>query len=635
MTNTDLLTLKHALNDANNEYRKGNPTILDVEYDDMVDKLEKHLTPDEYTAFRDTLMEPSGEVTHKYTIGSLRKVKAEDDSLLKWVKNSDDIEVLHCSAKLDGISMVLEYNHGTLVSALTRGDGVTGVQQFDKIKHIVPTTLNTFTGFIRGEISLTFETFEDVKRITGTDYKNLRNTTVGLVNRKHTDIELVKCLNFYAYRIIGCKDPILKQFKFLEDVGFVVPIWKIVVLNVVGRGQNLIDTMVTIYDNMKVLANCELDGVVIHNEFKTVEDVMLPSNTIAFKVNDLIATTKILDIKWQLSRDGLMKPVAVLEPVELGGAMISRVTLHNYRHVLNYAVHYGDDITIEKAGDVIPHVLYIRMSETSTDNFISYPLRCPSCGSELVCGGVDLRCENSTCPYQLMSLVVTFIKRLGIKGVSEKSMTNFGITDYNSLLEWRPDETSKNEVKFYDEMMTKMFVSTKEILFSKLPCEGIGETLINKILDKCGYDTLICDIQSVRDNPPVGVGDKMFDRLEKHMVGNDRIVQNIINDVRFDVYRPDLIVDIQNQPLHDQSFCFTGSLKTTTRGDASKLVVSLGGTTKSGVSKGLTYLVTNSPDSGTSKNVKAQKLGTKIITEDEFIKLTSDFEDTGDSLFNL
>ena len=184
-------------------------------------------------------------------------------------------------------------------------------------------------------------------------------------------------------------------------------------------------------------------------------------------------------------------------------------------------------------------------------------------------------------------------------------------------------------------MLTKMFVSTKETLFSKLPCEGIGETLINKILDKCGYDTLICDIQSVRDNPPVGVGDKMLERLESHMVENDRIVQNIINDVRFDLYRPDLIDDIQNKPLDGQSFCFTGSLKTTTRGDASKLVVSLGGTTKSGVSKGLTYLVTNSPDSGTSKNVKAQKLGTKIITEDEFIKLTSDFEDTGDSLFNL
>ena len=597
----------------------------------MLEIVEVNVTPDEYRVFRNTLFESSGDVKHKHIIGSLRKVKAEDDSLLHWIKNSDDIEVLHCSSKIDGMSMVLEYRHGELVSALTRGDGTTGVQQFDKIKHIVPNKLNTFTGFIRGEVTLTFDTFLDVIRISGRNYKNLRNTTVGIVNRKDTDIELVKCLRFYAYRIIDCDDTVLKQFQYLNDVGFETPIWKIVELNLSGRGQNLIDMMVIIYNRMKEDEPYEIDGVVIHNEFAIVENAMLPSNTIAFKVNDLIASSKLLDVKWQLSKYGLMKPVGIIEPVELGGAMISRVTFHNYNMVKSSNFQYGDIIKIEKAGDIIPHFLSVLKCETSSD-CIEIPVVCPSCGSTLIESGVDIKCTNLECPHQLMSLVVSFIKKVGIKGVSEKSMVKFGITDFESLLTWTPNTSSKNEVKFYDDMQSKLFSESFESLFSKMPSDGVGERTINKLL---GSFTLIELIGGVFENLPSGVSQLTMDKFYNRSAMNYSIVERITQDIRYD-YDVDLVeVENVSKELDGQSFCFTGSLKTTSRSDASKVVTSLGGIVKSGVSNGLTYLVTNTPDSGSAKNKKAQKLGTQLITELEFIKLTSNLDNDGASVFEL
>jgi len=351
--------IKNELTKANELYRKGMSSgLTDQQYDDKLDELQSLIDSDEYEVFRSTLFEEAGKFKHKFIIGSLRKMKAENASLSKWLKRQGGT-IFHVSSKIDGISMVLGYTDGKLKYASTRGDGVYGENHISKIKYIVPNFIDGFTGTIRGEVTLIKETFDDACEYAGTPFKNLRNATTGIVGRDVVNVDLVKCLRFYAYRVMESDESIGIQFDKLSNLGFALPKSTTLDTAISGVGNDVITLMVEQYNEFKESEVFDIDGLVIHSETETVENVKLPTNTIALKINDLIAETELLGIDWQLSMSGKLVPVGVISPVELGGAMISRVTLFHYKFVNDHEFEYGSKLTIMKSGDIIPIVTHI------------------------------------------------------------------------------------------------------------------------------------------------------------------------------------------------------------------------------------------------------------------------------------
>lgn len=250
------------------------------------------------------------------------------------------------------------------------------------------------------------------------------------------------------------------------------------------------------------------------------------------------------------------------------------------------------------------------------------PTECPCCGSKLTIDGVDLCCKNPDCADKKLRQTVDFIKRLGVKSASEATLSKFGIKDIESLIAFKADPKYKSETKLRDELLAKVFNRSKQELLAAMNFEDLGETLINKIVDFYGYDNISEGMQYV--GLPDGVGELTLQKFKDKIQENLKLVDMFVNDCRY-CYIENAISTAKTQK-NGMSVCFTGALNTMSRSQASKLAEEHGFEVKSGVSKGLTYLITNTPDSGSSKNKKAQQLGTKVITEEEFLNICNGTE---------
>lgn len=618
-----IIEIQNALTKANALYRGGEDSgLTDQQFDDMLGELEELMGEADYIQYREGLMGVGGDVVHEYVIGSLRKTKAEDDSFTKWYRKLPTRN-LFIAEKLDGISIVMRFVDGVLTNASTRGDGKTGKNQTDKVKLLVSKLDTPFTGQIRGEIVMT-QTNLDKLNANGGEYKNTRNTVAGVVGRKTIDVDVVKMLDVYAYQIMGSDLSKCDQYYTLESMGLRVPMF------FGATSEPSIEQLVGLYNTWTEVSDYDIDGVVIYDMNFKDEDVKLPTNSIAFKVNDLVATTRIIDIQWQLSKDGLMKPVALLEPVELGGAMIARATVHNYDQVINFDIHYGDRVKLEKAGDIIPHILEVTSDNGLMGAPINTPIDCPSCGNNLSVIGVDLQCTYGACPRQELLQVESFIKRIGVKNVSEKSLSKFGINTFENIITWKPMAQYKSQTKFYKELEEKVFTSTPEELFSCLGFCGVGKTTIDKLLSIYPLAELVDGTVGVL---PEGVGELTMLSIAEHALENYGIVEIITSDPRFKLKSE--APTIVGGCLDGKSFCFTGKLNDISRDEALALVEKNGGMTRSSVSGKLNYLVNNDNTSNSSKNKKAQSLGIPVITEVEFLAMTSDIDNSEVDLFSL
>jgi len=250
---------------------------------------------------------------------------------------------------------------------------------------------------------------------------------------------------------------------------------------------------------------------------------------------------------------------------------------------------------------------------------IEIPTHCPACGTKLKVESVDLKCDNIDCPKQIMLKLVAFIKRIGIKGVSEKSINKFGINNFYDLVEWKPNEKYKNETKFYKELKDKVFTSTPEELFSCMVFDGVGKATVIKLLDMYSI-TDIVDNHNISTLPD-SVGELTMDSLHKHAGDNYEHVILIMDDVRFTL--KDEAPKVQGGVLDGLSFCCTGKLENMSRDELYTVVTDNGGETRTSVSGKLSYLVNNDTLSQTGKNKKAQKLGIPIISETEFLNMVS------------
>ena len=636
--------LKSKIIEANVAYRHGAAVMLDIEYDAMLEQFKSLVSDNEYSEFISSLnegaIETGEKVKHPFIMGSLSKLKYEcPDEVKKFIDKY--CHSLNVSAKIDGISCRLHYENGKLTSASTRGDGYEGISLTDKIDFVkfVPEKLGTgklaeeYKSIdIRGELVILKSDFENMS-----GFANARNAVAGIMNRKDWKKEDVSNVSFIAYTILGKQFSKEDQFALLAAWGFKTA-W-----NETFRPYYFKDKKLDVVEELFKYASQDFeydtDGLVICDAKYKNEDKYRPDSCKAFKINQLVAETKIVDIVWEgPSKNGIFCPVAILEPVELGGAMISRCSLYNLDFIKNMKIAYGSRVKLMRSGDVIPKIVEVldKLGNDGTTG-IDLPKDCPCCGSRLDYSEVNPKCINMQCEDKLLHQTVDFIKHLGVKSASEATLKKFNIKNIPDLLTFKANPKYKTEVKLESELLAKVFSRSKQELLAAMPFEDLGETLINKIVDFYGYDTVANPDWSIQGSfppgsgMPSGIGMLTIVKFMAKRLENIGYVNMFINDSRYN-YLEDNQDKTGNNQKNGMSVCFTGKLNTMSRSKASKLAEDNGFEVRGGVNKGLTYLVTNDPNSGSSKNRKAKELGTKVITEDEFLKLCNSSDSNLDDL---
>ena len=625
----DIEKLKSEIENANESYRIGRPVMDDLSYDELLEQYKELVSADEYGAFVRTLHEKSGKVKLPYLLGSLNKLKCQEPETIAKFVSKYAPDRLHVSAKVDGISACLVYKANKLVHAATRGDGEFGESLDDKIRFVKGVVLELPLPVkkdmtIRGELVILKKDFEDMN---GT---NPRNVCAGIMNRKRTSKEWNEAdlyrVSFVPYAVLGSEYTKAEQFQLLKDCGFSTA-WHTVLQGY--KYEQLRKDPAALADLMFEYATQELpyeiDGVVVSDTEYRNENKYYPDAQAAVKTNTMSAETTLIDVSWEgPSKDGVIFPVAIFENVMLGGASVSRATLHNLDYISGLSIKYGCRIRISKRGDIIPAVDAV-VSTPSGARDIELPEECPCCGSRLVRDGVNLRCANSDCRAQKIYRIEHFIKKLGVMNASYKTLDNFGIDSYEKLLAFRPNSGKAMEKKLADELVNKVFRKSPEDIFAALNIRDLGEKIQKKIIGFYGWKNVSDPNFGFEGGLPSGVGDITLSKFKDARLENLRVVDMFVKDIRYSW--TESAEPVRKQACAKGSICFTGALSIP-RGQAAKLAEDAGFEVKNAVSKGLTYLVTPDPNSGSSKNEKAKKYGTAVIDEAAFMELVKTNDDS-------
>lgn len=590
----------------NELYRAGNPEVSDQVYDDTLDKLESVLPFDDYMAFTRSLHENPGKVKHNHVIGSLKKIKAEDPKAFdEWVNKVNVRDQILEMEKIDGASIVLHYVKGILVSATTRGDGEYGEDQTEKFQYIQPTCDENWSGEVRAEVTFTHATFIEFKKFDP-EAKNLRNSTVGLLNTDEIDPKKLSLLKVIAYQILsgeGSELPRINQLEKLQnELGFRIPR-----LAAPSASKPTIEAHLK---HWKATADYMIDGAVICPIEYVAENVYHPEEMVAFKTRSDEALTKVKGIEWNISKDGLLKPVVLLEPCELDGTTVQRASGYNLKYLLELGLNIGDEVNVYKGGDIIPVVE--KVVNKHNDEDLRYPLYCPECDGETRFKGVDLVCTNKKCRVRVLKETESFLWKLEVEGVSNVSLQAWNIWSPEELIDWRPDPKYKSQTKFYQEVLEKVFRASELDLTACLNYEGAGRKTIKKVVDFYtmeGIDKMAAHGARPTEFPE-GVGDLIMKKILKHWSTNRQFVRDIMEDQRYE--KPE--EKVMGGNLMGKSFCFTGKISQP-RKVYEQMVKDNGGEVKS-VSKNLDYLVVG--EKAGSKLDKAQKLGVTILDEAQF-----------------
>tara|TARA_Y100000034_G_scaffold130774_1_gene190096 strand:+ start:15802 stop:17700 length:1899 start_codon:yes stop_codon:yes gene_type:complete len=596
--------------------------ISDEEYDSLEDEL-KSLDPEnpvlsivgsEYFSFE--------KVPHQKPMLSLEKTYKESD-LYKLLEEN---EKLIGTFKIDGSSCSLIYKNGKLIDAKTRGDGLFGERILDKVLHIesIPKKIKTLDEVeVRGEIYCKKDNFNSLSsemiRRNLNEPSSIRNIVAGLLGRKdHKDLS--SYLDFYAFQIINEKQYLDEEEKNADivNLGFSLP--PSFSLN---KKKDIDDCI----SNMKDFLNSGdylIDGLVFTiNDIKKQLELGYtghhPKYRLAFKVQGEKKETKILDIEWQISKFGVYTPVALLDPVELSGAMISKVTLHNYKNVVDFNLKKGDIISIVRSGEVIPK--FIDVVKSSTEEF-SILEDCLFCSTKLKNNGIRLFCSNEKCEGKKSKYLLNFVKKIGIDDLNEKrldQMISQGlVSEIPDLYNLKEDDLITLD-KVKSKLASKILENinkTKDVSIYKfvdaLGFEGGAKNKTKLVIEK-GFDSLDKILSlSLEDLIPIkGFQEKSAKDYLSSISDKKELIKTLISIG----FNPSFPVK-KGDSLSDLTFCITGktSIK---RKDLENIIKDNGGKASSSLSSNTDYLICNE-ESSSSKFKKAESLGVKVLKEDDF-----------------
>ncbi len=637
--NTRIQELEALIKKHQDLYYNAEPEIPDEDFDALWDEL--HRLDPQNALFAEVPQDSADgfpKAEHIIPMGSQEKA-ADPESFQKWADKMPFTDFL-VQYKLDGASMELQYENGKLVRAVTRGDGKVGddiTANVKKMQGVVlelkgdsaPTGAAPFSGGIRGEVLMT----KEVLRRFYPDKKNCRNAANGLMKRKdgsgseHLEIICYDAAAGTVGKPFTQRAPFTtetEKLEWLKAQGFLqVPVTRCSsIRDVIDYRAHVMDIRTTIpYD---------IDGLVVKNDLIDTADLSRarPEKQIAFKFSLEEAVTALRSVEW--SESGVTyTPIALIDPVQLAGTTVKRANLCNPNMIADMNLKIGSRVLVTKRGEIIPKIeALIENPESSVP--IEQPSRCTSCGTPLRDEGTRLYCPNPSCPKLIHHRIEKWITTLDIQDFGTVLIKRLfdmqRIRSVSDLYTLTVEELAafermgqRSAEKVYRALHAKREIPLS-VFIAGFDIEGIGRTMVEKLVD-AGFDTLEKllaaseeDFASVYQFGSVmahtlavslrAVKDEML-----HLTGSGTIV----------IHAPDATQE--DLPLAGKSFCFTGELNSLKRKEAEAMVQAKGGTVKSSVTKGLTYLVTNTPGSGSSKNKKAQELGTALITEEAFLTL--------------
>lgn len=626
-------------------YQEDREIMSNVEYDalyDTLSALEKETgivladSPTVNVGYEAVEQLPKEE--HESPMLSLDKTK-EREALREFIGEHPTL----LSWKLDGLTIVLTYENGELIKAVTRGNGIVGevITNNARVFKNIPLKIS-FKGrlVLRGEAIITYSDFEKINETIGdadAKYKNPRNLCSGSVRQLNNEITAKRNVRFYAFSLVSAEGVDFRnsrevQFRWLNEQGFEVVEYRKVTAETLDEAMDYFAEAVTTNDFPSDGLVALYDDIAYGESLGTT--AKFPRNAMAFKWADEMRDTRLLEIEWSPSRTGLINPVAIFEPVELEGTTVSRASVHNISIMKELKLGIGDTIRVYKANMIIPQ---IAENLTGSGN-APIPHNCPACGQETIVKKENdvecLFCVNPGCPAKKIKSFGLFTSRdaMNIDGLSEATLEKFiargFIHDFGDIFEISryKDEIVEMEgfgQKSYDNLMESLERAKETTLPRVIYSLGIANIGLanakvicrhfDNDLDRIRHASLeeVSDIDTIG---PVIAGNLVAYFKDED---NNRRLDHLMSFLHIQEDSPR-----QEQIFEGMNFVITGSLvHFGNRSEAKELIESLGGKVTGSVTKKTNYLINNDIQSNSSKNKKARELGIPILSEEDFRKL--------------
>ena len=646
--------LERGISRYQDSYYNGEAEISDAEFDALWDEL-KSLDPS--NAVLQRIGQDSGAFpkrTHIMPMGSQEKA-ANPQQFSEWARKHDYPEYL-VEYKLDGASLELQYSEGTLVRAVTRGDGITGDDISANARKMqgVPERLVAggvpvaFTGGIRGEVIMT----RAVHAAHYSDKANCRNAANGLMRRK--DGAGSEHLRLIVYDAVATEAEALERsaraepsanqlvaetqpfadeeekIRWLSLLGF-----HAVELRICKSAQEVTEYREQVA-GLRAELEYDIDGLVVKERVIDFADAMRarPDRQIAFKFSPEEATTVLRRVVWN-EAGATYTPVAEFDSVQLAGTTVQRASLVNPNTIRMLGARIGSRVVVTKRGEIIPKIESVLPQEDGDSvRDIEFPSVCSACGVALIDEGTRLFCPNKACSKRALHQILKWVSVIDIRDLGEALVTALfdagavrSISGIYSLTEetltpfFLRDGAQDGRVSLGAQKVIASIASRRRVSLAAFiggfDIEGIGETQAQKLVD-AGFSTLQ-RLFAAREEEIAAVYGFAEISARTFVAG---LLDNKEEMLRLTESGAVLIDERESGgSLAGKTFCFTGELRTMRRSAAESMVRERGGAAKNSVVKGLSYLVTNDKESGSSKNVKAAKLGIPVISEEEFLAM--------------
>jgi len=633
-------------------YENSNPEITDMEYDKLYRELET--LEAEYPEYK-TVDSPTNtvggktnkkfkQIEHKIPMESLSDIFSYDelisfDNRIKEAVGNNYEYVIE--PKIDGLSVSVEYINSQLIVGSTRGDGTTGEDVTDNIKTIsdIPRKLNSSVPLleVRGEVYMSHRSFEELNEIQemlGQKlFANPRNAAAGSLKQLDSKITADRKLSAFIFNIQQCEGREFsthsETLEYLKSIGLpIVPFYKI--------AKSPEETMKIIDEigEMREKFDFDIDGAVV--KLNSIEQRNLLGSTakaprwaVAYKYPAEEKETILEDIKIMVGRTGVLTPNAVLKPVHLAGTTVQRATLHNFDNITDKDFRIGDTVVVRKAGEIIPEVISsVKEKRTGKEVRINIPKFCPSCGAVVYKDENEaaIRCFNPVCEAQLLRNITHFASRdaMDIEGLGPSNVKNFVdnnlIRDISDLYYLNSDDLLKLErmgEKSVENLINSINNSKTNDLSKLLFGLGIRHIGSKNAKNLAKYysnidnlmNTTLEELLTIED-----VGKAMAESVINYF--NNEKSLYIIERLKNAGVNMTSEFKSEDDRFKDNIFVLTGTLSEYTRNEASEIIEKFGGKVSGSVSKKTTYVLAGE-DAG-SKLLKAQTLGIRIISEEEF-----------------
>ncbi len=648
-------------------YVLDSPVISDAEYDALMRELKKLeemypelITPDSPTqrvGFKPA--EGFKEVAHAEPMLSLDDAMNEEeviefDKRIKRFLNLPEDQPVEYTVepKIDGLAIELVYENGILTIGSTRGDGYVGEDVTNNIKTIktIPLRLKKFVEDapeiplridVRGEVYMNKDEFKKLndERIHRGElpFANPRNAAAGSLRQLDPAITAKRKLDIFCYgvgRVEGY------NFKTQWEILQTLPKWGLKVnpyVRLVKNIKEVIDYHHYI-EKIREALPYEIDGIVIKvNDLSIWEKLgtkaRSPRYALAYKFQPTQVTTKLLDVIFQVGRTGAVTPVAILKPVQVGGVIVERATLHNEDFIKDLDIRIGDWVLVQRAGEVIPEIVMpIKEKRTGEEREITFPTHCPICGTKLIKkpGEAIWRCPNKGCYAQLVRKILHFASRnaMNIEGLGDKvakDLVDKGLVQNIAdiyYLKWEDfmklSGFAYKKAKNLYEAIQKSKKTTLGRFIYALGIRHVGEAMAQLLADRFKNLEKLMNVNMSDLMSIPGIGPEAAKSIVEFFKNeeNRKIIKRLLETgITFEEEKK----EEKPQLLKGLTFVFTGTLHSMSRDQAKQRVIELGGKISDSVSKNTDYVVVG--ESPGSKYQKALQLGVKLINEEEFLKL--------------